>query len=108
MKVLVVPTCTEPTVALEPATKREIPCPLRLANWVVELVDANASSVTVPDCAPAFPGHTRSAAATIALHSPFSRERLMPSSLTLAIFIFRGHLEPQLVTLRAHYTTGAA
>src|SRR6267142_1761675 len=63
MNDLLVPTCVEPTVAFEPATISTIPCPFRFTDCVVVWVEANASSVTVPDCAAALPGKSRSAAA---------------------------------------------
>jgi len=37
------------SVALGPATIREMPRPLRLTTWVVGLLERKASSVTVPD-----------------------------------------------------------
>jgi hypothetical protein len=66
MYALVVPTCAEPTVALDPATTSTIPCPFKLTSWVAALLDKNASSVTVPDCAAARVGSRNSDAAKTA------------------------------------------
>ncbi len=63
MNDLVVPTCREPTVALEPATISEIPCPFRLTDCADELLETRASSVTVADCADALLGRSKSVAA---------------------------------------------
>src|SRR6266852_3049660 len=66
MNALLAPTCEEPTVALEPAIMREMPCPFRLSCWIPELADTNPSSVSVPDCAEARSGSSRCAAAKTA------------------------------------------
>src|SRR6266478_628988 len=87
MNDLVVPTCAEPIVALEPATSREIPWPLRLTDWVVELVETKASSVTVADCADALPGRSRSAAAKTASQRIFAYEA-MAGLATSAAWLF--------------------